>query len=301
MKKVCVLLSSYNGGLYIEEQINSILSQKGVEIFLMVRDDGSTDNTLEILDNFSLHNSNVVIIRGNNKGYAKSFYELIEKAPDGYDYYSLSDQDDVWDETKLTKAVEKLSLVDEACLYSCNLELVDFELKHIGYMQAPDSADFLKGRYLIDKYSYGCTMVFNKKFRNLILNHLPSEEISHDNWLGLVAIFCAKFIFDDSYLIKYRQHSNNVTGGKSSLFQTWKRRLKNLKNVSKLSRRIVAQELLNNFQETFDDDTLDLLRMVANYKDNFKNRIRFLLDKRTKRKSIEKNFVFRIMILFGKA
>lgn len=299
--KVCVLLSSYNGKKYIEQQINSIFEQEGVEVYLIVRDDGSNDGTVDLLKKIAMSRNDMAVFAGDNKGYAKSFFDLIKKAPNGFDYYSLSDQDDVWYKTKLLKAVEKLSVVKDACLYSCNLELVDSRLNHIGYMKAPEPSDFSKGRYLIDKYSYGCTMVFNSRFRDLILSHLPKSEISHDNWLGLVAVFCAKYIFDDVYLIKYRQHKENVTGGKSSFFQTWKRRLKNIKNVSILSRSIVAKELLDNFEQSFDSKTLDLLRMVANYRTSFKNRMRFFFDKRTKRKSTEKNILFRIMILFGKA
>ena len=301
MKTVYVMLSSYNGEKYIAEQIDSILRQTGVSVTLAIRDDGSSDGTGEILRRYASENENVKVAFGENVGYAKSFFELIKTSPEGFDYYALSDQDDVWAEDKLKSAVDMLSEKEGPRLYGCNPELVDRELSHIGYMRPPTKDDFKKGRYLIDKYSYGCTMVFDPALRALAVSHIPETKVSHDNWLGLLAVFCGEFVFDERSFIKYRQHGNNVTGGKSGLLQTWKRRMKNMKNLSDLSRRDIAEELLNAFSSDFDEETKDLLTMVRDYKKSFKRRMRFFFDKRTKRKSAEKNFVFRMMILFGKA
>ena len=110
MKTVYVMLSSYNGEKYIAEQIDSILHQTGVSVTLAIRDDGSSDGTGEILRRYASENENVKVAFGENVGYAKSFFELIKTSPEGFDYYALSDQDDVWTEDKLKSTCVWLSL-----------------------------------------------------------------------------------------------------------------------------------------------------------------------------------------------
>ena len=88
-----------------------------------------------------------------------------------------------------------------------------------------------------------------------------------------------------------------MTGGKNGIVESWKRRLKNINRINDESKSALATELLINFGEQLDDEALDLLNMVASYKNGAKQKIRFFFDRRTIRKSKEKNFVFRMMIL----
>ena len=103
--KIAVLMSSYNGEKYIEEQIESIIEQENVVVDLFIRDDGSTDKTKEIITRFQ--SENIHINLDYNIGVVKSFFELIKTA-DGYDYYALCDQDDVWDKDKLYVAIKHI-------------------------------------------------------------------------------------------------------------------------------------------------------------------------------------------------
>ena len=100
MDKVQVLLSTYNGEKYLQEQIESIIRQEDVEISLLIRDDGSCDKTIEIIENLKRKNSNIIYYSGNNLGPARSFMDLINKSGN-FDYYAFSDQDDVWKSKKL--------------------------------------------------------------------------------------------------------------------------------------------------------------------------------------------------------
>ena len=293
------MMSTYNGEKYLQEQVESIYRQKDVTVHLFVRDDGSQDGTLSELDKLATIYPRIKVIRGKNVGYARSFLSLLCNAPNTFEYYAFSDQDDVWKSSKLSDAVKNIRDQEKPCLYSCNLELVDERLNSMGQMEAPNEEDFQKGRYLIDRYSYGCTMVFNNKLKQLAEQHLPTINISHDNWLGLLAVYCGHFIFENKANILYRQHRQNVTGGKSGFIYSWRRRIKNINRIKDESKCAAAQELLKNFQEQFDDETLDLLTMVATYKKSFKNKARFFFDKRTFRKSTEKNIFFRIMILLS--
>lgn len=110
--KVCVLMSTYNGEKFLEEQLESIFNQKGVEILLLVRDDASTDKTVEILRKFrNKYLGQMVILEGkNNIGWRASFLTLLYKAKEySCPYYAFSDQDDVWLENKLYSACKCIS------------------------------------------------------------------------------------------------------------------------------------------------------------------------------------------------
>ena len=124
MKKVQVLLSTYNGEKYLKEQLDSIIAQKGVDVHILARDDGSKDDTIKILEGYE----NIDIIKGSNIGVCKSFFELINKSGE-YDYYSFADQDDVWDCDKLVIAINKLEKCNsKPAVYASNTRLVDANL-----------------------------------------------------------------------------------------------------------------------------------------------------------------------------
>ena len=98
MEKVIVLMSTYNGEKYIKQQVDSILNQENVSVELVVRDDGSNDNTISILKEYEKAGK-LIWYTGDNKGAAYSFFDLMEYAKNRYDdycYFALSDQDDIW-------------------------------------------------------------------------------------------------------------------------------------------------------------------------------------------------------------
>ena len=104
-KKVTILMSTYNGEKYLEEQIDSLLNQTYKNISILIRDDGSKDNTVHIIKEKKKSNDNITLIEGKNVGFIKSFLELINLAEKS-DYYAYCDQDDVWMEEKIQRAVE---------------------------------------------------------------------------------------------------------------------------------------------------------------------------------------------------
>ena len=105
MKTVQVVWSTYNGGKYLERQLDSIFDQKEVKVKFLVSDDGSTDNTRKILEKYKKKFS-LTIILGSNLGFARSFWRLVQKANNA-DYYAFCDQDDIWENDKLISAVKK--------------------------------------------------------------------------------------------------------------------------------------------------------------------------------------------------
>ena len=127
-KSVQVVMSTYNGEKYLKEQIDSILSQEGVDVRLYIRDDGSSDRTTDILASYQEH-KNVKIEKGNNLGFAKSFLTALDEC-DEADYYAFSDQDDVWEKDKLSTAIEILEEESQSTplLYCSALQRVDENL-----------------------------------------------------------------------------------------------------------------------------------------------------------------------------
>jgi glycosyltransferase involved in cell wall biosynthesis len=302
METICVLMSTFNGEKYISEQLDSLLDQIGVNVDIIIRDDGSTDNTCRILKKYNAQNRNISFSEGENIGYEKSFYSLMKYSID-YDYYAFSDQDDIWDKDKLNNAIKAIKRLEmnKPIVYWCNLRLVDNNLNFKRNMEILDNAIFKKGNYLIDKYGYGCTMVFNKSLRDIATLHEPQTKISHDNWVGLLGVFIGNYIYDSNVYISYRQHINNVTGGDNSYFGVWKRRLKNIKRVKQFSRALVAQEILKGYSPFLSKQDIKLLTKVANYKSNIKTKLDLIRAKDIKRTSLEKNIWFKLMIIFSLA
>ena len=114
MYTVQVLLSTYNGEAYLKEQLDSILNQKNVAVKLFVRDDGSSDGTVDILRAYAALHDNICYLCGENCGVVASFFRLFELSDPDVDFYALSDQDDVWDEDKLSIACQKLEQMRES-------------------------------------------------------------------------------------------------------------------------------------------------------------------------------------------
>ena len=129
-KKICILLATFNGEQYLNEQIDSILIQQNVACDIYVSDDSSTDSTLEILNYYARQNANIFILPSGRKFgcAALNFYRLLCDVPiDSYDYFAFSDQDDIWSPNKIERAVTNPSL--EVLLKLANhldVEISDF-------------------------------------------------------------------------------------------------------------------------------------------------------------------------------
>ena len=194
MKKLLVLLSSYNGEKYIEQQINSILFQENVDVTIFIRDDGSTDRTLQLLFKLQKENKNIEIIKGENIGYTLSFTKLTKEAykvRDKYDYFAFSDQDDFWLPKKLESAVLLLERESDSIpvSYISNTTLVDKNLVPLGYEHSKKMQLPSKANCLLQNKATGCTMVFNKKALELYVKNIPSYIQIHDYMIYMFCIF----------------------------------------------------------------------------------------------------------------
>ena len=171
MDKVAILMSTYNGAKYLREQIDSILFQKGVEVTLYIRDDGSSDGTIDIVKEYAQKYQNIIWTMGKNVGVGNSFMQLIYDCPDDYDYYAFSDQDDIWLEDKLKVAIDSIKQRDTPALYASNQMLVDENGTQISlrYPNDYDMQNSVEAQFQINRIS-GCTFVFNKVLKKYYLN-----------------------------------------------------------------------------------------------------------------------------------
>ena len=223
MNKILIMLSTYNGEKYISKQLDSLYAQKDVDIHILVRDDGSNDRTIDILNSYISKYGKMTILAENNAGAALSFFALMKYAYENcerYDYYAFCDQDDVWLPFKLSAGADYLnSSNDKYKLYFSATTIVDNTLNQIGTFIQPKTFNYKTVLYR--NPALGCTMVFNHKIleRSLIIyDYINSDSFDkrylplHDAWMFACACYLDAYIYYDSKeSMLYRQHDNNVT------------------------------------------------------------------------------------------
>lgn len=247
-----VLMSTYNGEKYIQEQVESILKQT-IPVHITVRDDGSKDSTVKILQNYDRVN----VIKGDNLGSTESFLTLIDSAPEA-DYYAFSDQDDVWDAEKIEIAVKALvNYKDKPSIYSGNTRLVDGDLNFIKDETLNPITTL--GSAIVKNYATGCTVVFNRKLMDELKKYHPVGIPFHDWWVNLVSLSVGGVsIYDVKPHMSYRQHGNNVVSGNHNIFKKWFSRLKSFAKPYK--RDNMAKEILEHF--TVDGHEKEILEAI---------------------------------------
>ena len=232
MYTVQVLLSTYNGEAYLKEQLDSILNQKNVAVKLFVRDDGSSDGTVDILRAYAALHDNICYLCGENCGVVASFFRLFELSDPDVDFYALSDQDDVWDEDKLSIACQKLEQMRKAkspkkkkndsqirvfatpLLYCCDAWNTDDALNPLSESMQTAGKELIPDfrNALIENIARGASIVFNQALMSYIRISMPQDIYMHDWWLYLVASCFGEVYYDSAAHYKYRQHAGNTLG-----------------------------------------------------------------------------------------
>lgn len=279
MKKILVLLSAYNGEKYIEQQIISILEQKEVELWLIIRDDGSKDNTIEEIERISLHHNNITLIKGENVGFIKSFSQLILEANKhkDYDYFAFADQDDIWHPNKLKVAITKLEEFDDSTpnMFASNCNLVDSNGLFLKTLRNY-SLNYKIGNVLYGACLQGCSMVFNKKAVELYASH-PTENTYHDVWMLFICVYFGCFIYHSEPLFDYRIHNNNAIGiSKPQKKGLVKRICSSLHGNRDINNLNAAKEFKLKFQENLSSKENDALLAYINYPNSLKSKCKLL-------------------------
>lgn len=299
---VAVLMSTYNGDKYIKEQLDSLFNQYDVEINLFIRDDLSTDNTVDIIKNYP-QPITLIENKGINIGVGRSFMELIYTVGMEYDFIALCDQDDIWEADKLVQAIRMIENKDRPTLYCSNQLLVDDNNKEIG-MRHQGMLETSYLQILTNNHFTGCTMVWNGKLQEQLVcdKKRPTCELLsiriHDVWIAMVASITGDIVYDPNSYIRYRQHANNVVGvRKEKKLKIWKKKFLNptLRN----GRSILAKEILVCFREQMDFEKVNTLLIYSTYSSNLVNKFKLITQKRFFRYSKESAFTIFIKIIFN--
>ena len=286
MCKIAIMMSTYNGERYLEEQLDTIFKQKGIEFDLYIRDDGSTDSTINIIKKYKdKYNDQIHMVCGKNIGVIRSFEWLIGKVPNTYDYYSFADQDDIWYDDKLISAVELLSDLptETPGICICNQNCVKADGSFM-YKRLPE--EFLRPCLIptmLDGNLYsGCTMVINNQLMNRIKYSYKiagkSLRVIYDIWILFVAQAIGKVIYDPQVHMDYRRHEGNVTreafGDKISMIDIIKR----LKNIFVTLKKFTyfkgytsyrARLLLHCFKKDMSKEDIKLVSYLGYYNKTF--------------------------------
>ncbi len=245
-----ILMSTYNGAAFLTEQLESIATQTHANWSLIVRDDGSTDETPRVIEGFrQLHPDKVRIAgnRGERLGASRSFATLLQfsTAP----YVMFADQDDVWMEDKIEATLERMRNAEAKhpgvpVLVHSDMEVVDSTLGIIAESfwrhQNLDPEERSLKTLLVHNNVTGCAMMLNRALADAAVP-VPSEAIIHDWWAALVAAGLGRIEYIDRPMVRYRQHGENVIGSGGYSAGYHKERLTSFGRTAELLRRTVAQ------------------------------------------------------------
>ena len=298
-RKVAILLSTYNGKRFINQQLDSIYKQTYPNKRVLIRDDASTDATQELLEQ-EQEKGRIKFIGGDiNLGVTASFFDLLAHAAQSEaDYVAFCDQDDVWLPNKIERAVSKLSKFSDCpALYCSRLEIVDEQLNSLGFSFLPRKIGF--GNALVENVAVGCTMVLNRKALDLLCQQRLPDVYIHDWWCYLVISCFGEIIFDDQALIKYRQHSDNAIGAANNYLGVLKRKTSRL-----LSGKLWISEQATVYYSLFADrmppDDRVLLELLIKAKTSFWHRFVLACSNKIWRQKCTDNLILRIVILMNR-
>ncbi len=309
MKKILVLLSTYNGEVFIREQLDSILAQKNVNLHLLIRDDGSSDATKKILEQYqSREPAKITIIGGENIGWRESFMALAKYAHANFsefEYFAFCDQDDIWLPEKLERGIKMLEEginekgAEEPVLYFSN-QFFYRDGHNEGKVHPNPFPVSLKGS-LIRNYATGCTVIFNSALLDLFAKGYPSVRMAHDYWAYMLANLCGRVAADNEAYILYRQHANNQIGGKPSGADVWRRRLQSISALlGNRNRELMAKDLLRMHGDAMTPAGKAAVEKIANYRKSISSRFSLLTDKAYTFNSLSNDFWLKLRILTGR-
>jgi glycosyltransferase involved in cell wall biosynthesis len=277
MIRVTVLLSTHNGEQHLAEQIESILGQQDVDVRLLVRDDGSTDSTVKIVQRYMRARDTISLIQGDNIGYAESFMYLARRAEDS-DFYAFSDQDDVWFADKCAAAVSALSGLPtdppRGRMYFSNAERVTTNLQPLGPIYSRYWAPPHRFRWLTESHAHGFTIVFDKSAMELIRRYKGFAYLPHDYLIPMILGFTSTITYDNESHALWRRHSCAIGSKRVNRVMRFLRRFHEDRKKSFAEQG--AQLLLAQYNDVLEERDRNFLKTVSLYKRNLRAKMALL-------------------------
>ena len=293
-KKIQILMSSYNGEAYIRKQLDSIVNQD-TEVSLLIRDDGSSDSTIDIINEYIEKYNFIKLVAGNNLGVIKSFFELFRLADTESDYFALCDQDDIWFPDKMSRAATALDTMsdDKPLLYAAEQTLVDGEdnILSVNMLKVNKRPGF--GNSVVENIATGCTCMFNKKMLDLLRSYEPEHTIMHDWWIYMLATSMGEVYYDEKPCMYYRQHGNNTMGSRTNYVEEFKERFSRFfGNNGKLYNQIIS---FNKAGFDIGEENRQIADMFSGYKKSFAKRVKCIFSKKIYRQRVSDNIIFKLL------
>lgn len=299
-RKVAVLMSTFNGEKYLREQLDTIFLQKNVDVHLYIRDDGSDDETINIINEYMVDHPIKLFLNGDSLGPGLSFMKLLfyNSFDENIEYFAFADQDDIWLENKLDIAIKKIEnkTINEACLY-CSNQIIYCEGKiQDKRYNVPQKIDLIS--HLNRNTISGCTFVFNKKLREIIVcpQTISKKVITnrlHDSWVILVAILSGYVIYDENAYILYRIHENNTVGiRKQSITERIKRLNELLISKERANIRMLTAQRLRILDTDISEDNRYYLDLYSDYQKSIRKKLELLTNSKILKECGENKFIF---------
>lgn len=296
---VNILLSTYNGSKYVEKQIYSILRQEYTDFKIYIRDDGSSDNTVAVVEKIIDNNDisdRVVLIRGDNVGFCRSFGKLLECSDEG-DYWAFCDQDDYWLPQKLKWAIELLEKQNNSIpiLYHGNFSFVDSDMVFLKEY-SPNIAGYDMRKSLTSSICYGFTCVINKELRKILLESEFANIQSHDWYAAMIATTFGKILFDQRVVALHILH--NANDSPVSFVQKIKRGKILLTQESFYTQN--CREFYNKYKNMLDPEQKAMLKRFLNYKYNIADALYKAFYPKRWNDNLGIEIILRCLMLIGK-
>jgi glycosyltransferase involved in cell wall biosynthesis len=241
---ISVAMCTYNGALFLKKQIDSLISQNYPHVEIIIVDDGSTDETIQILNDYQQNYSQIKVFRNeSNKGLVKNFEKAIRHTSG--EYIALCDQDDIWFPEKLSTLVTELG---DASLIYTPVRMIDeqdkpLDIDFYGRRKIQPVSGKCSKALLFDNCILGHTTLFSRSLLDFILP-FPDGISAHDQWIAIIAATIGEIKYHDQILSLYRMHQNNAAlktrGQKKSLLGALNRKYQRNRRTRKKYHRQLA-------------------------------------------------------------
>jgi len=300
-KRVQILLSTYNGEKYLREQLDSYLAMEDFDqCAVLIRDDGSTDHTCEILSEYA-EREKFQIVYGENLGWIGSYQWLIQHSDPMCRYFAFSDQDDIWLPDKMKKA---LALLDncppgQMALFASRSCVTDENLKPLGESIAP-----VRGvsyyNAMVQNVLPGHTQVFNCVLRDSIVQYGFAQAVGVDWWIYLLGSALGTVAFEPSCTVLHRQHGNNTVGYQLGFWGSLRKKLRYIRQGKGNSISFQIQSFYLFYYEQMPEEYRQETERYLEGLKSLPARLRYLTSCRVYRQEWQDDWKFRLLYLLGK-
>jgi len=297
MPRIIILMSTYNGDDYVEDQIRSIYEQTFQDFQLVIRDDGSEPVFLQKLEKLQ-RTYGFRLIEGKNAGFARSFMALLEKAGDA-ELYAFADQDDIWLPEKLQIAInwfDRHQREDIPQLFHNAYDIVDSDtLKKTGhFFFSEEGYDFR--RSITENHYSGFSMVINQRLRKMMLRGRANRIVYHDWWAGMIAHAFGEAYSDPEVASLHRAHGDNVTTFSMKTRLQWLK--KSLNTDTDIKTR--SAEFARCFAKDMEPKDLRMLRLFARKRYSLRRAMKKAFYPKRWRPILSSEVISRFLMLIGR-